>query len=69
MSMTRFPYMLRRTTVRTTWRLGGVVAIGIGLGVALAASMGAAGYAVGLGVALLAFWALRGLRGKIDSDR
>jgi hypothetical protein len=61
--------MLTRTTVRTTWRLGGVVAIGIGLGVARAASMGAAGYVVGLGAALLAFWALPGLRGKIDLDR
>ena len=38
--------------------MGAVVAIGIGLGVAFAASMGPAGYAAGLGTALLAFWVL-----------
>jgi hypothetical protein len=54
--------------MRTTMTLGGVVAIGIGLGVALAASMGAAGYAVGLGAAVLAFWARPGLRGRTDPE-
>ena len=34
------------------------MAIGIGLGVAFAASTGAAGYGVGLDAALLAFWVL-----------
>ena len=55
-------YTQARLTVGTTWTLGAVVAIGIGLGVAFAASMGAAGYAAGLGTALLAFWVLPRLR-------
>ena len=38
--------------------MGAAVALGIGIGVALAASMGPAGYAAGLGAALLAFWGL-----------
>lgn len=42
--------------------LGFVVVIGIGLGAALSASMGAAGWALGLGTAILAFWALPRLR-------
>ena len=50
--------MQARLNVGTTWTSGGVVAVGIGIGVAFAASMGAAGYAAGLGAALLAFWGL-----------
>ncbi len=37
----------------TTWTMGALVALGIGLGAAFAASMGPAGYALGLGAALL----------------
>ena len=55
-------YTQARLNVGTTWTLGAVVAIGIGIGVAFAASMGPAGYAVGLGAALLAFWGLPRLR-------
>lgn len=36
----------------TNWTTGAVVALGIGLGAAFAASMGPAGYALGLAVAL-----------------
>jgi hypothetical protein len=41
---------------------GAMVAIGIGLGTALAASLGAAGFALGLAVAFLAFRILPRLR-------
>ena len=37
----------------TTWTMGALIALGIGLGAAFAASMGPAGYALGLGVVLL----------------
>lgn len=36
----------------TTWTMGALIALGIGLGAAFAASMGPAGYALGLGAAL-----------------
>ena len=62
MLVTRELYTQARLNVGTTWTLGAVVAIGIGIGVAFAASMGPAGYAVGLGAALLAFWVLPRLR-------
>ena len=54
----RVLYKQARLNVGTRWTLGAVVAIGIGIGAAFAASMGAAGHAAGLGAALLAFWGL-----------
>jgi hypothetical protein len=50
-------------------RWGAVVAIGIGLGTALAASLGAAGFALGLAVAFLAFTILPRLRRGPDIGR
>lgn len=55
--------------MRTRWTLGPVVAVGIGMGAAFAASMGSAGYALGLGAALLAFVALPRLWRRINSAR
>ena len=55
--------------MRTTLGLGGTIAVGIGLGVALAASMGATGYAVGQAAALLAFRAVPMIRDRMDPLR
>ena len=41
--------------MRASWTLGAMIAIGIGVGAALADSLGAAGYAGGIAAAVLAF--------------
>jgi hypothetical protein len=68
-AVTRLLYTGAWLNMRTRWTLGLVVAVGIGMGAAFAASMGSAGYALGLGVALLAFVALPRLWHRINSGR
>lgn len=43
------------------WSVGAIAALGIGLGAALAASMGSAGFALGLGI-VFAFYGIQRLR-------
>ena len=59
--MTRSIYTLTRTyDIMTTWAVGAAVALGMGLGVAFAASMGPIGYLFGLlasfGIVLIRRW-------------
>ena len=44
--------------MKSNWTLGAMVAVGIGMGVALAEHLGPAGYAAGIGAAILAFGSL-----------
>jgi hypothetical protein len=44
------------------WNMGSVTAIGVGVGVALAASMGPVGYLLGLGGAMASFIVAREVR-------